>query len=334
MGANALAQVLRPLMEFFPESEYPELIVGLGSPDDAAVLRRSADEALIFTADFFPPIVDDPADFGAIAAANAMSDVFAMGGEVMLALNIAAFPEDLAAETISAVFLAAAAAVKAAGGVIAGGHTVIDSEPKFGLAVVGRAHPDKLLRKAGARGGDVLVLTKPIGTGLITTALKEDRAERDHVASAVASMRLLSASAGRGAVSAGAHAATDVTGFGLAGHGLEMARAGGVALHFEAAALPLLPGALEYASLGNSPGGTRRNLEAYSESVRVLEPDQTTTALFFDPQTSGGLLVALPPDAAYRFVRELEVAGAQGWIVGRVEDGSGVVLHGRVAQRP
>ncbi len=327
MGPDALAHVLRPLAEIFPQAEYPDLLVGLAEPDDAAVYRRSDDEALVVTLDFFPPIVDDPADFGAIAAANAMSDVFAMGGEVLLALNLAAFPEDLPAEVVAKIILAGAETVRAAGGVIAGGHTVIDAEPKYGLAVVGRVNPAEILRKSGAQAGDILILTKPLGTGLVSTALKAGSAETADVAEATIWMRRLNLVAGRAARECAAHAATDITGFGLVGHASEMARASGVALVFDLAALPLLRGAYRYAAAGFSPGGTLRNREAYSSRVRVEGTmDEAWAALVYDPQTSGGLLIATDPDGAERLSAQIHEAGGEAWRVGEVRSGDGVLF--------
>src|SRR3990172_11011200 len=213
MGSDALAQVLRPLASLFPAADHVDLLVGLDSLDDAAVYRLRDDEAIIATVDFFPPIVDDPYDFGAIAAANAMSDVFAMGGEVLLALNLLAWPADLDADVAAAVLKGGAEKVLEAGAVIAGGHSIIDCEPKYGLTVIGRVHPERILRLSGARPGDVLVLTKPLGTGLVTTALKAGAADAGHVADAVASMKVLNRAAGRGAVGGRARAAADITGF-------------------------------------------------------------------------------------------------------------------------
>jgi selenide,water dikinase len=326
MGADALAHVLRPLAEFFPASEYPDLLAGLHAPDDAAVWRRSDDEALIATADFFPPIVDDPETFGAIAAANAMSDVFAMGGEVLLALNIAAFPADLPGASVAAIIRGGAERVRAAGGVIAGGHTVLDDEPKYGLAVIGRAHPDRLLRKSGARPGDVLLLTKPIGTGLVTTALKAGTATPGEIAATVAAMRALNLAAGAAAVAAGAHAATDVTGFGLAGHAAEMAERSGVALHIEIDRVPLLPGAERLAATGVAPAGAGRNVAAFRTRVRLESARAHAGVVVHDPQTSGGLLVALGPTDVALFETTLRASGGQSWRIGVAAAGSGVTF--------
>lgn len=327
MGPTALAQVLRQLGEIFPAKDHPNLLIGLDGADDAAVYLLHPDEALIATTDFFPPIVDDAYDFGYIAAVNAMSDVFAMGGEVLLALNLAAFPETLPDSVTAAILRGGAEAVRAAGGVIAGGHSVMDREPKYGLAVIGRAHPARLLRKAGARAGDSLLLTKPLGTGLVTTALKRGLADPGDVAAATASMKCLNRAAGLAALASGARAATDITGFGLAGHALEMASQGGLAFHLSASALPALPGALGYAAAGCVPGGGQRNREAFAPQVRGLDQvDADLAELLFDPQTSGGLLVALAPAEVRRFVAELAAVGQTGTIIGTVEAGEGLVL--------
>ncbi len=299
--------------------------MGLAGADDAAVYRLRPDEALVATTDFFPPIVDDAFDYGYIAAANAMSDVFAMGGEVLLALNLVAFPETLPDETVAAILRGGAEAVRAAGGVIAGGHSVTDREPKYGLAVIGRVHPDRLLRKAGARPGDSLVLTKPLGTGLVSTALKRGVAVAEDVAAASAAMRQLNSTAGRLAVAAGARAATDVTGFGLAGHGLEMAEQSAVALHLDVKRLPVLPGALTYGSQGCIPGGATRNRSAYSGAIDGLgELPSDWQHLLFDPQTSGGLLVALAAESVPAYLAGLAAEGVTGTIIGSVRSGRGL----------
>jgi selenide,water dikinase len=320
--------VLRPIAERFRPEERPDLLIGLEGPDDAAVYRLSDELALVQTVDFFPPVVDDPYVFGAVAAANAMSDVYAMGGEVLLALNVAAFPEDLPPEILSEIFLGGADKVAEAGGVIAGGHTVYDAEPKYGLAVTGVVHPARVVRKRGARPGDALVLTKPLGTGLILTAARNDAADQRHVDAAVASMLRLNRHAAHLALEAGVHAMTDVTGFGLAGHAWEVAAASGVRLALDAQALPALPGALDYARAGVTMGGTRRNREGLAGHVTVapgVAPERE--ALLYDPQTSGGLLMALPEDGARAVVEALRRDGLGGWIIGHVEPGAGVELR-------
>jgi selenide,water dikinase len=309
------AGLLRELVDQLPGGEGAGLLVGLAPADDAAVLRLTDDVALVSTTDFFPPLVDDPADFGAIAAANACSDVFAMGGEVRLALNVAAFPETLPVPAIEAILRAAAEVVAEAGGVVAGGHTIRSDEPIFGLAVQGLVHPDRVWTKGGGRPGDVLVLSKPLGTGIVLAG----GSEADKAAT-IDWMRMLN----RGAAEqlravgrrAGPHACTDVTGYGLLGHGWEMAERGGVRVVLHASDLPVQQGALAAASVGVRTGGDARNREALRERVRISPAvDPARVALAFDPQTSGGLLAAVTPDGADDLV-------AQGWVViGSIEDG-------------
>ena len=324
LGADVLADVLAGLGA---APAPPELIAGLHPADDAAVYRLSDDLAVIGTVDFFPPLVDDPATFGAIAAANACSDVFAMGGRVLFALSIAAFPEELAAEVMAAIIGGAAEVVREAGGTLAGGHTIRDPEPKFGLAVVGVAHPDHLLRKGGARPGNVLLLTKPLGTGLLVSGARQGRTSPADLEVAIASMRALNRSAADVLVTAGVRAATDVTGFGLLGHALEMARAAGCRLAFDAGALPALPGALALAAAGVETGGAAHNRRFAAEALDV-GPDvaRERVALAFDPQTSGGILAAVPQAALHAVEAGLGAAGVSAWRIGLVEQGSGVVL--------
>ncbi len=269
----------------------PALLVGLAPFDDAAVYRLSDDAALVSTTDFFPPLVDDPADFGAIAAANACSDVFAMGGRVVLALNIAAFPERLPTTAVAAILEAAAEVVAEAGGTVAGGHTIRSEEPIFGLAVQGLVHPDRVLRKGGARPCDVVVLSKPIGTGIVLAG-----ADKDDVAAAIARMRALNKAASEALVALGGavHATTDVTGFGLAGHGWEVAERSGVGVVIDTGAVPLYAGALAAAEAGVRTGGDARNREHLAGRVLGRAPD-ALDALAHDPQTSGGLLAAVDP---------------------------------------
>ena len=326
MGPGPLAQVLRPLSA---QRDPVELLVGLRVADDAAVYRVTDDVAIIETLDFFPPIVDDAYAAGAIAAANAMSDVYAMGGEVLFALNIAAWPEDVPLAILERLIAGAVDTVGQGGGVIAGGHTVIDREPKFGLCVTGRAHPDKLLLKGALRAGDALWLTKPIGTGVLTTAHKQGECSVADLASAVASMVSLNRAASLAAVEAGLHAATDVTGFALAGHAHEMASRSGVAVRIDAAAVPLLPGARGHAERGVTFGGLERN-EAHfvgEGHVRFAEAiDATTRRLLLDPQTSGGLLVGVPATHAEAWDRARTARGVTAWRVGGVTAGNGVTI--------
>jgi selenide,water dikinase len=319
-GADLLAEALAALGAEAAAEAPGDLIAGLSSPDDAAAYRVSDDLAIIGTLDFFPPLVDDPRTFGEIAAANAVSDVFAMGGRVLFALSIAAFPEDMPRNVLAAIFAGASAKVREAGGTLAGGHTIRDPEPKYGLAVIGAGHPDRLLRKGGARPGDALLLTKPLGTGILVNGRREGRTSEGDLAIAVDQMLTLNRSASEILVEAGVVSATDVTGFGLLGHGLEMAQASGTRLAFVATALPALPGALELASAGVETGGAAHNRRFVAASLAVADgvPPELV-ALAHDPQTSGGLLAAVPPERLDAIESALDRASVPHWRVGRVE---------------
>jgi selenide,water dikinase len=331
MGPSDLAHVLRHLTA----AKHPNLLVGLEVADDAAVWQLDAERAIVQTVDFFTPIVDDPYTYGAIAAANALSDVYAMGGEPFLALAIAGFPADLSKDILAEIFRGGAEKAAEAGVVVAGGHTVIDAEPKYGLCVTGTVRPDRVLTKGGARAGDVLFLTKPIGTGVITTALKKDRAGAAHVDAAVAWMLRLNRGAARvlgGLDAAAVRGCTDVTGFGLLGHAYEMAAASAACLEIEAARVPLMDGALEYAAADLLPGGADRNqtyLELADDSgeprVHVAPAAaRERVPLLFDPQTSGGLLFAAPQAAAEHVEAAFASAQEPLWRIGRVVAGRGV----------
>ncbi len=325
MGPETLAQVLRPLQGLFRAEHYPQLLVGLEISDDAAVYKISDEVAVIQTLDFFTPIVDDPYDYGAIAAANAMSDVYAMGGEVVLALNICAFPPKLPPEMISEILRGGAEKVAEAGGVLAGGHTIEDEEPKYGLAVMGLIHPGQIKTKAAARPGDVLVLTKPLGVGIITTAAKGDVAEPAHVAAAVESMKKLNRQATRLTQQVGVHACTDITGFALLGHASEMAEKSGVQLHFHVDRLPFLEGTRQYAEAWLFPGGTCRNQHCYERHVNFA-PDvpEEMRQLLFTPETSGGLLVSVLPGRVEALLELFAAEGQAGWVVGEAAQGHGI----------
>jgi len=295
--------------------------------DDAAVYQIDDETAVVQTLDFFPPVVDDPWTYGAIAAANAMSDVYAMGAEVVLCLNIAGFPEDMAPSILTDVFTGGADKVAEAGALIAGGHTVIDAEPKYGLSVMGLVHPARLLTKAGALPGDALILAKALGTGLILTASKRDAVAAEHVQAAIDSMLLLNRHASHIAIEAGAHALTDVTGFGIAGHALEVADHSGVQLQLSFAALPLLAGALEYATAGVEFGGSNRNRSQLGPRVTLdASLGEIPQRLIFDPQTSGGLLMALPTDVAGATVTRLKAGGYAAAVIGHAVEGAGVTF--------
>lgn len=322
MGPEALAQVLRPLATF----SHPDLIVGLQTSDDAAVFRLRPDLAIIQTLDFFSPIVDDPYSFGRIACANSLSDVYAMGGDVLLGLNIAEFPDDLPATILSEILRGGADAMREAGGIIAGGHTVIAAEPRYGLSVTGTIHPDAILTKDGAKPGDQLFLTKPLGTGILTTALKHGRLSDAGLAAAVRAMEMLNRSASIVARAVGATACTDVTGFGLLGHAQEVASKSNVRLTIDAASVPLLPLALDLAAEGEQPGGLGRNSAYYlANGVRPASNiDPTTLAVLFDPQTSGGLLFSVPAERARDVVGAANAQAIDVWRIGEVHEGSGV----------
>ena len=285
------------------------------------------DVAIVETLDFFPPIVDDAYASGAIAAANAMSDVYAMGGEVLFALQIAAWPEDAPLAQLERVFAGAVDTMREAGAVIAGGHTVIDKEPKFGLAVTGRVDPAKILHKDGLRVGDALWLTKPIGTGVLTTAHKRGDLSPEDLGSTIASMVALNRDAARAAVDAGVHAATDITGFGLAGHAHEMAERSGVGVTIRMSDVPFLPGAAGHA-LGTSFGGLERNQAFFlsDDRVRFEDVEERSRILALDPQTSGGLLVAVPPEHAAAWDEARQAHHLDARRIGDVTKGRGVTI--------
>jgi selenide,water dikinase len=299
------------------------LLVGLGRADDAAVYRLTADLAIVQTVDFFPPVVDDAWTWGAVAAVNAMSDVYAMGGEVLFALAVAGFPRDFDKKLIAEVFRGGAEKVAEAGGVIAGGHTVVDPEPKYGLCVTGRVHPDRVLVKGGLRAGDRLVLSKPLGTGVITTAAKDDAASPDVVQGAVRSMLRLNRVAARVAREHGVVGATDITGFGLLGHAAEMIEASGAGIELSASRLPLLPGALALAEAGRFSGGMKRNRRHLDEVFGArLSIDPTLpmplVGLLTESETSGGLLLSVAPTRAAGVLDGFRAAGEEAWEVGEV----------------
>jgi len=328
MGPETLAQVLRPLQGMFPAHQHPDLLVGLEISDDAAVYKINDEIAVIQTLDFFPPVVDDPYDYGAIAAANSMSDVYAMGGQVSLALNICAFPADLSPDIISEILRGGAEKVAEAGGVLAGGHTMEDREPKYGLTVMGLIHPDRVLTKAGARPGDGLVLTKPLGAGIVTTALKGGVADPNHVAEAVASMKRLNRDAARMSQKNGVNACTDVTGFGILGHGYEIAEKSGVRLRFHLDRLPFLSGAMRYAEEWLFPAGTHTNEKFYKRHVEWASGiSEELQLLLYTPETSGGLLIAVPSQGLESLTAQFAEAGHPYWVVGEVVQGHGIEVQ-------
>ena len=315
--------MLSPLTGLFNREAHSNLLVGLGVADDAAVYRIDDDTAVVATLDFFAPVVDDPYTYGAIAAANAMSDVYAMGGEVILALNIAAFPEDLPPEAMTAILRGGAEKVAEAGGVIAGGHTVWDQEPKYGLSVLGLVHPQRIFSKGGLRDGDVLFLTKPIGTGTILSAARGGSAGAGSVDAAITSMLRLNRHAAHLAGRMGVLAATDVTGFGLLGHLWEMASKAGVVVTIDSAAVPMLPGALESSALGVHTAGEGRNRQwVGGNAIFQAGIDEDVAALLFDPQTSGGLVLAVPAARASELEQLFSADGEPLWRIGIVSAGA------------
>lgn len=313
--------MLQPLKETFNPADFPQLLVGLQKADDAAVYQLNPQQAIVTTTDFFPPVVDDPYDFGAIAAANALSDIYAMGGEVLFAVNLVAWPDSLGYDVLGEVLRGGAEKVAEAGGVIAGGHSVNDKEPKYGLAVIGLVDPAKVKAKGGAQPGDVLVLTKPLGVGVVTTALKRQMASEADVAAAVASMKTLNKAASNAAQFISAHAMTDITGFGLLGHAYEMASQGdGVDFRFFVEKLPWLPGAVAYGEAGAFPGGMGNNMRHFAPHVDFGEGvSQLVQDLLFTPETSGGLLIATPPES----VETLQMGCETAVVVGEVVAGNG-----------
>ena len=310
----------------FPAERFPQVLAGLGSLyDDAAVYKLNDELALVATLDFFTPVVDDPYQYGAIAATNALSDIYAMGAQPALALNISCLSECLPPEIIAEILRGGAEKVAEAGGVLVGGHSVDDKEPKYGLVALGFVHPKRVLTKAGAQPGDVLVLTKPLGIGIVTTALKGDQAKPEHVEAATASMLKLNRVAMELLQQGTTHACTDVTGFALLGHAYEMAEHSSVQLRIHAGQIPFVPGAEEYADMWLFPAGTAHNQDGFRNHVRfgpgIAEEMQQ---LLYTPETSGGLLAAIP---AAR-VDELKAAFAQAneplWVIGDVVAGADI----------
>ena len=318
LGKSALAEALA----LMPAPADPRALVGFDAADDGAAFRVRDDLAVVASVDFFTPIVDDPATFGAIAATNALSDLHAMGATPAFALAVAAHPADGDPGDLAAIMRGGAEAAMADGCPVLGGHTIDDPEPKYGLAVIGTAHPDRLLSNAAGRPGDVLVLTKPLGVGVITTAEMRGSGDATAMAAAIASMLASNGPAAAAALAAGLRCATDVTGFGLIGHLAEMAAAGGVGAELDTGAVPLLPGARRLAAEGVATGGAARNRAFAQELVEVAPAAPAEVVdLLYDPQTSGGLLLAVPPAAADDLDRELDARGVPRWRVGRLTDG-------------
>ena len=325
-AAKYSAARLEELLAGIVPADDTDLLVGLDPADDAAVYRLDDRTAIVFTVDFFPPVVDDPRTFGRIAATNALNDVFAMGGRPLLALSVTAFPEELPTSILGEILAGAGEATRDAGAILAGGHTIRDEEPKYGLAVVGTVHPDGVWRKSGAQPGDVVALTKPLGTGLVLQAVRDGRAPEGALEAAVAAMTELNRDAADTLRSFSPNAVTDVTGFGLLGHAHETAERSEVHISLDAEQLPALPGALELAEAGVRTGGDRRNREFADDHVRSTA-SAALEALAYDPQTAGGLLVTLPRDKRVVLEATFAAAGLPLYVVGRVEAGSGVSLE-------
>lgn len=316
-GAKVGAGVLQRLLEGLPARRDPNLLVGFDTSDDASVYRLSDELAMVQTIDFFPPVVDDPYTFGSVAATNALSDIYAMGGRPVVAQNVLVVPDDMPDEAVRGILRGGAEKVYEAGATITGGHSIHGPEPVYGLAVTGLVNPRKLLTNNGARPGDVLVLTKALGVGLYLTARKADQLADEDEAAALRQMQRLN----RGALAATegltVHACTDVTGFSLMGHGTEMAQGGGVTLQIDVGALPLLPRALELAARGLAPGGTQRNRRFAEPHARLDGVSDALRDVLFDPQTSGGLLLAVAEADAPELLRRLQQETPEAAAIGR-----------------
>lgn len=312
IGPEVLAQVLCQL----PKIDDKNLIVGIETSDDAAVYKINDDTAIIQTLDFFTPIVDDPYTFGQIAAANALSDVYAMGGEPILALNIVCFPDCLDIRILGEILKGGADKVKEAGAVTVGGHSIHDNEPKYGLSVMGRVHPNKVLPNANSKPGDVLILTKPIGSGVINTAIKGEIAEEKHIKEVIKHMSTLNKYAADIARKYNINACTDITGFGLLGHAFEMAEGSGVTIEIKSPSIEFIDGAVEYAKMGMLPAGTYRNKKHIENKYTSENVEEYLLDLLFDPQTSGGLMYSLPKREGYKLLEELNSRGIDAFIVG------------------
>jgi len=314
--------VLRPLDGLFDPGDYPDLLVGLGDPDDAAVWDLGNGHALVVTTDFFTPVVDTPYEYGAIAAANSLSDIYAMGGRPFLALNVAALPPDLPPTFTGEILRGGAEKAREAGVVVAGGHTVQDKEPKYGLVALGFVDPARMFTKGGARPGDVLALSKPLGFGATTTAIKTAAASPKHIAEVIDWMMRLNREAAQLGLEFGVRGATDITGFSLLGHAWEMAAASGVGFRFEWEQIPFVSGAKAYAREFIFPGGASDNrlyFEQHVQFTRHLEEEEQL--LLFDPQTSGGLLLSVPRENLPGLLSRAGEVGQPLWVVGEVVEG-------------
>ena len=327
-AAKLGAAELRSVMERVSPATDKRVLVGYGSSDDAGVYLIRDDLALVSTVDFFTPIVDDPYDFGRIAATNALSDVYAMGGRPLIALNIAAFPEELDLDILARILEGGSAVARSAGVAVIGGHTIKDAEPKYGMAVTGVVDPQRIVTNANAHPGDVLVLTKPLGTGILTTALKRGAIGDDDLREAIAWMTRLNDAASDAMLAAGAHSATDVTGFGLLGHGGEMAHASSVRLVIDAKTVPFMDRVLDLIESDIVPGGTRHNSETHSAFTTFADSvPQAVRIGLSDAQTSGGLLISLAREAVEKLAQSLEETGARATVIGEVREGAGIEVR-------
>lgn len=311
--------MLRPIEDVFKAGDYPELLVGLTEPDDASVWQLDEKRALVVTTDFFTPVVDDPFAYGAIAAANSLSDIYAMGGKPFMALNVAAFPPDLPKEVLTEIIRGGAEKAREAGVVIAGGHTIQDKEPKYGLIVLGFVDPQSILRKGGALPGDRLVLTKPLGFGVVASAIKAQKATEEDIDEVTGWMMRLNDEYAQVAVEVNLKGATDITGFSLLGHSWEMAQASGAGMRLTFEKIPLLDCAVRYAEMGIFPGGAFDNKSYFSENIRIAaDIGEAEEMLLYDPQTSGGLLLSVPPEKLDAFFRKAEKTDQPFWEIGEV----------------
>ena len=328
LRAEVLMDLINPFGNLFSQEAYPNLIIGLKEADDAAVYKLDEERALVFTTDFFPPLVDDPYDYGAIAAANSISDIYAMGGKPMMALNIAAMPTDLPPEMIAEIFRGGAEKAKEADCAIAGGHTVRDNEPKYGLAVIGMANPNKLIRKTGLKPGDKMVYTKPLGFGLFVSSGRVGVASEDDMSSVIRWMKTLNKKAAELAVEFGVRCGTDVTGFSLMGHSSEMIRNGDVAIHYNFDQIPFLDNYERYMEMGLFPAGAEENYQFYKHNVTFDQTiDENHQIMLFDPQTSGGLLLGVDTNQIDGFMKKAKEIDQAAWIIGEVQEGKGIFIH-------
>ena len=327
LRAEVLVDIINPFGKLFTQENYPNLLIGLEESDDAAVMKLNDQQALVFTTDFFPPLVDDPYDFGAIAATNSISDVYAMGGKPLMALNITAMPTDLPPETISEIFRGGAEKAQEAGCPIVGGHTIRDKEPKYGLAVIGMVHPDKILYKGKLDPGDKIVLTKPLGFGLVTTSNKCGKADPEDFNKVVTWMKTLNKKASELAQEFGLKSGTDITGFSLIGHSCEMIRKGNIGLRYDWNQIPFVDHYEKYMNMGLFPGGAVENLKFYEKNVRFSSGiNELEQMMLFDPQTSGGLLLGVKPDLLPAFLKRAESIGQRIWVIGEAVEGCGIEI--------